>query len=209
MAAGVGGPAAGRRRYEMRARADAMAETRLRITEATVHLHGTIGPARTTVSRIAEEAGVQRHTVYRHFATDAELFAACTAHYWGAHPWPAPPDRADVPDPRVRLGETVRAFAGFYADTEQMLTLVLRDADQVPHAQEALGVFGAYLDGIADDLAGHLAEELPGRTVRPLVLHVLDFSTWRSLVARLAGPVDDVVELLVGLVCAGAGRPEM
>src|SRR6476659_2729549 len=77
-----------KRKYELKQRAAEMAETRLRITEAAVELHGTVGPARTTVSAIAERAGVQRHTVYRHFPTDADLFAACSAHYVAAHPLP-------------------------------------------------------------------------------------------------------------------------
>src|SRR3954471_9720285 len=79
-----------RRKYELKQRADEMAATRLRITEAAVELHGTVGPARTTVSAVAERAGVQRHTVYRHFPTDRDLFAACSAHLGETHPWPDP-----------------------------------------------------------------------------------------------------------------------
>jgi AcrR family transcriptional regulator len=48
----------GPRKYELRKRADAMADTRRRITEAAVALHGSVGPARTTVAAIAEHAGV-------------------------------------------------------------------------------------------------------------------------------------------------------
>src|SRR3954452_13929139 len=80
------------RRYELRKRADAMAETRRRITEATMELHGTVGPARTTISAVAERAGVQRPTVYRHFPTEADLFAACSSHFREADPTPDPED---------------------------------------------------------------------------------------------------------------------
>src|ERR1700750_2815132 len=79
-----------RRKYELKHRADEMAATRRRITEAAVELHGTIGPARTTVSAVAERAGVQRHTFYRHFPTEADLFAACVGHFYAAVPLPDP-----------------------------------------------------------------------------------------------------------------------
>ena len=51
-----------------------MAETHLRITEAAIELHGTVGPSRTTLSAVAKRAGVERRTLYRHFPTEADLF---------------------------------------------------------------------------------------------------------------------------------------
>src|SRR5690349_2676071 len=91
------------RRYRKRLRAEQEAETRQRITEAAVKLHGTIGPAKTTVSGIAREAGVQRATVYRHFPDEDAIYAACTSHYNALHP---PPDLgawAGLADPGERL----------------------------------------------------------------------------------------------------------
>src|SRR3954453_23200307 len=79
-----------KRSYELKKRAEAMAGTRLRITEAAVELHGSVGPSRTTVSAVAERAGVQRHTVYRHFPTEAALFSACSSHWATKNPWPDP-----------------------------------------------------------------------------------------------------------------------
>ena len=78
------------RRYQLRKRADAMEATRRRITEAAVELHGTLGPARTTMTAVAERAGVQRQTVYRHFADEGELFGACSEHFAARHPAPDP-----------------------------------------------------------------------------------------------------------------------
>ena len=77
-----------KRKYELKKRAEQMAETRLRITEAAIELHGTVGPSRTTLSAVAERAGVERRTLYRHFPNEADLFAACSAHYFAANPWP-------------------------------------------------------------------------------------------------------------------------
>src|SRR3954467_12649660 len=91
-----------KRKYELKKRAEAMADTRQRITEAALELHGTIGPARTTVSAVAERAGVQRHTLYRHFPTEADLFGACSAHYAAANPLPhQPPGPARRPGARA------------------------------------------------------------------------------------------------------------
>src|SRR3712207_6887531 len=49
-----------KRPYRKRRRADQEEATRLRITEAAVDLHGSIGPARTTISAVAQRAGVDR-----------------------------------------------------------------------------------------------------------------------------------------------------
>ena len=48
------------RKYDMTRRAKRQEETRRRIVEAAVELHQTVGMARTTISAIAEKAGVER-----------------------------------------------------------------------------------------------------------------------------------------------------
>jgi AcrR family transcriptional regulator len=65
-----------RRPYRKRRRAGLEADTRMRITEAEMALHGSVGPAHTTISAVAERAGVQRATVYRHFPTREALVEA-------------------------------------------------------------------------------------------------------------------------------------
>ena len=64
-----------------------------------MRLHGSVGPARTTISGVAEEAGVQRATVYRHFPTEEELFGACSAHWASLHPPPDAGSWAIIADP--------------------------------------------------------------------------------------------------------------
>src|SRR5215813_5484399 len=92
-----------KRKYELRKRAEEMAETHLRITEAAIELHGSVGPSRTTMSAVAERAGVERRTLYRHFRTEADLFAACSAHYFAANPFPDLDAWRAIRDPHERL----------------------------------------------------------------------------------------------------------
>src|SRR5271167_2890270 len=96
------------RAYRMQRRAESQERTRLRITESAVELHGTVGPSRTSISSVAEHAGVRRSTVYRHFPDEAALFDACSAHWSESNP---PPDLRSwaaiaSPDERLRVALT-------------------------------------------------------------------------------------------------------
>src|SRR5262245_47185371 len=95
------------RRYEKKARAASEEATRMRVIEAAIELHGTIGPARTTISAIAERAGVRRATVYRHFPDERTLFLGCSGTWAERHPLPDPTSWADITDPRERLMEAL------------------------------------------------------------------------------------------------------
>src|SRR5215471_7398245 len=67
-----------KRTYTLKRRAERQAETRQRIVEAAVDLHASVGPALTTVSMVADRAGVQRHTLYAHFPDERSLYLACS-----------------------------------------------------------------------------------------------------------------------------------
>src|SRR3954470_9623057 len=114
-----------KRKYELKKRAEGMAETRLRITEAAVDLHGAIGPARTTVSAVAERAGVQRHTVYRHFPTEQDLFTACSTHFAQVEP---------LPDPESWRGldQALDELYAYYERNESMYANLFRDEQLMP-----------------------------------------------------------------------------
>src|SRR3954447_3332381 len=179
-----------RRKYELKKRADAMEATRRRITEAAVELHGTVGPARTTVSAVAERAGVQRHTVYRHFPTDRDLFAACSAHFGETHPWPDPSGWSGLAD---GLDQLYR----WYEQTEHMWANVLRDAELVDAIPENLKLLEDYLA----EAGRRLAAGLPRRkTVAAAIAHAVDFHTWRSLVRDGGLSRTQAVRLMSALV---------
>src|ERR671921_2847648 len=141
------------RKYEMKRRAQRMQETRRRIAEAAMELHQTVGPARTTVSAIADKAGVQRHTYYAHFPELKDLYQACTAHYLEQNPLPDPPFWADVADAEERLRVALSEVYAYYAGNEAMLANVLRDAPLDPVAQENMVSFYQYWEAMRDALA--------------------------------------------------------
>ncbi|HSJ72888.1 MAG TPA: helix-turn-helix domain-containing protein [Miltoncostaeaceae bacterium] len=193
--------AGARRPYRKRRRAELEDETRRRITEATVALHGTLGPARTTVSAIAERAGVQRATVYRHFPDEQALIDACSTHWRAENPVPDIARWAAIEDPDARLRSALGELYAWYDRTEYMLEKTSRDAAVV----EALRPAVARVAGWLDAAAGVLAEGRPGDAARgrAAIAHALAFDTWRSLVRRQGLPPEEAVELMARLAaCA-------
>jgi AcrR family transcriptional regulator len=185
------------RTYEKKKRAEREAETRQRIVEATVALHTSVGPARTTISAIAEKAGVQRHTVYAHFPDENVLFAACTSHWADLHPFPPAELWQAAADPRERLTLALRAVWAWYAEVESDLELILRDVELVPAARADMDRYADRLGAIADRLAADLGDL---RIVRAAVGHALAFETWRSLVRREGLEAEDAIQAMLALV---------
>ncbi|HSD78095.1 MAG TPA: helix-turn-helix domain-containing protein [Solirubrobacteraceae bacterium] len=179
-----------KRRYRMRRRAELEAQTRLRITESAVELHGTVGPARTSVSAVADRAGVRRSTVYRHFPDEEALFDACSAHWAAANPPPDLASWAGIGDPDARLRSALGELYGYYRRTERMVDNLLRDEEVVPVVKARLGAYRGYLAAAHDTLLrGRPARGRARRRVAAAVGHALAFATWRSL-AREQG-LDD------------------
>ncbi len=138
-----------KRRYELKRRAEGVAETRRRITEATVGLHLEVGPAATQISEIARRAGVGRVTVYSHFPDDASLFGACSAHWRALHPAPDPSAWAAIDDPGERLRAALGALYAWYRETAPMTANVLRDAESLPALKAIVeGGLGRYLEAV-------------------------------------------------------------
>ena len=189
------------RKYEMKRRAERVQETRRRITEAAVELHQTVGPARTTVSAIAEKAGVQRHTYYAHFPELKDLYQACMGHYVERNPVPEPSSWADVADAEERLRVALSEVYAYYGGNEAMVSNVLRDAALDPIVQETMVSFDQYWETVRDVIAD--AFEASGERHEALLGAIAlaqDFQTWRTLVRQQELSQDRVVELMVGMV---------
>jgi AcrR family transcriptional regulator len=197
---------AARRAYRKRRRAEQEEETRLRITEAAVDLHGSVGPARTTISAVADRAGVQRATVYRHFPDEEALFAACSSHWLARHPLPDIGDWAAVDDPGERPRRALTELYGWYGRGDCMLERTTRDASLVPAMRAPMERRAAWLEAAADAIVQGRAERgARRRRIRGAVGHALSFETWRSLVRDQGLSEPEAVELMAGLI-AVAGR---
>jgi AcrR family transcriptional regulator len=190
------------RTYTLKKRAENQAETRRRIVEAAVDLHGSIGPAQTTFSMVAERAGVQRHTLYAHFPDERSLLMACSGLVHEQDPSPdAEPWRAIAdPDERIRTGLTT--IYAWYERHAQLLSCVLRDAEFNPVVREISQLrFGparaAYLEVLGAKL---------NAKQRAMLQVALSFYTWRTLVEEGGLKQKAAVALMARVIeCAGKG----
>jgi AcrR family transcriptional regulator len=193
---------ADKRKYEMKKRAERQRETRRRIVEATVELHRTRGPAKTTISEIAQRAGVNRLTVYNHFPHITDLLKACSRSWTERHPAPDPTSWAQIRDPKERLRTALAELYGFYARTEPMRANVLRDAQTMPELAALLeGSIVPYLGAVRDLLAEGWEIDDAGRRLLLAMLELaIDFHTWRSLERESGLGREEAVEAMLEAV---------
>ncbi len=189
------------RKYEMKRRARRQEETHRRITEAAVELHQALGPAKTTISALAERAGVQRLTVYRHFPDERAVLSACSAQYEAQNPPPDPDPWTRIPDPEERLRRALAETYAYHRRTEPMMTKVLRDAQIHTPTMEVTVPYLRHWDRARYALvAGWGAEDQRLKRLLAALGHALDFWTWRSLVREQGLTDEEAIELMVGMV---------
>jgi AcrR family transcriptional regulator len=185
-----------KRKYELKERAKRQAETRRRIVEAAVELHTSVGPARTTVSAIADRAGVQRHTVYAHFPDERALFEACSTHWRAAHPFPDAAVWETAESAEEQLRAALTAIYGWYELVEDDLAILVRDRSVSVLTDELQSARTRALEGVGETLARAWPRR---KSVRAAIGHALEFETWRSL-ARHGLTRREAVESMLGLV---------
>ena len=168
-----------KRKYTQKRRADKQQQTRERIIDAAMFLHEKLGPAATTISALAEHAGVQRLTVYRHFENEEELFNACTTKWLGQNPPPGLPENNSA-GPADRTHTFLLSLYRYYRRTRKMWTVAYRDVEQVPALSGPMKGFNDYLAAIAGELAAGWSVQNSKRLQLTLG-HAVRFATWRSL----------------------------
>lgn len=187
------------RNYTLKRRADQQAETRQRIVDAAVELHGTVGPARTSLSMVAEKAGVQRNTLYAHFPDERSLLMACSGESLERDPPPDAEAWRGVPGPE-RLQTALSDVYGWFGGNAQLLGCVLRDAEHYAPVQEVSALrYGPYIGAWHEVLGEGLSP-----TQQALLHLALSFHTWRALVAEAGLPDAAAVDAMVDAI-AGAG----
>lgn len=189
------------RPYQMRRRADQVGQTNQRIVAAAVALHGTVGPAATTIAAIAELAGVTRLTVYRHFPDEDALFAACSAHWIASQQLPDPAAWAEIDEAEPRLRFGLGDLYRFYRAGAGMLASLYHDFAALPEAQRRnlLDQAEAYCAVLVAPFAADGGQQ---RLVRAVIGHAASFLTWHSLCVELGLTDTEAVEVMVGAVLA-------
>lgn len=171
------------RKYEQSKRLQQQEETRQRVVRAAVELHATVGPARTTVSAVAERAGVQRNTVYRHFPDERTLVNACSALFESENPFPDPATWADVPDPHLRAELALVEVYGYWESHEQLVGNVLRDAETDDQLRQiSQDSWGAGVTDIRNSILAAWPATSRSPELTALLDLALSFRTWQSLV---------------------------
>jgi len=187
----------------MRLRAEQVDQTRLRITEAAVHLHTTVGPANTSISTVAEAAGVTRLTVYRHFEDRDELFDACRRHWYVTNP---PPDAAAwraIPLLEQRARRAFSELYTWYGDHGDELYPIYRDMASMPRSaqDDVRAQWAAVADALVDGLA---VAPSARRRLRAVAGHLIGLTTWRSLVVEQRLGQEEAIDVAVRLLGAAA-----
>lgn len=166
------------RTYTLKRRAKQQAETRQRIVEAAVDLHGSVGPGHTTISMIAERAGVQRHTVYAHFPDERSLYLACSGLMQERDPPPEAGAWRALEDRHERLRVGLLAVYGWYERNAELMACVMRDAETHQLTREIAELrFGPYMAAYQEVLGAKLSTKQ-----RAVLRLALSFFTWRTLV---------------------------
>jgi AcrR family transcriptional regulator len=197
-----------RGKYNLKRRAERQEETRLRITRATLELHETLGPSKTTISAIAERAGVGRPTVYSHFPDELSLGKACSSLGLAENPPPDPEPWDKISDPEQRLRVALTELYAYFHRRERLLANVLRDAEREwelnANVREIMKPMITHWERMKETLAA--GWEVSSDHPQPLLGAIgvaLDFETWHTMVRKQGLTDEQALDLMVGMVrCA-------
>lgn len=172
------------RQYTLRQRALRQDRTRQRIVKAALELHESIGPAATTITAVAERAGVQRLTVYRHFPDEGQLGMACQQLFFEQHQPPNPAMHFAAAGLLERLRLALGQIYPYYRETAAMAGALIRDAPVSQIAAFGLASIRQWEAAVLASIAGDEPRIAAGSPARVAIAHVLEFETWQSLTSR-------------------------
>jgi AcrR family transcriptional regulator len=174
------------RKYDMTRRASAAAQTRRRIVDATLELHGEQGIAATSWDDIATRAGVGVGTVYRHFPSLDELVPACgeVTREVLALPDPSVVDGT----PAERIERLVREAFAIYERGAPQLRAIRSEPEVHANVAEAGAEVEAALGALIDAAIGPSAD-------RAVVRALIDLGTWQALRDQGLGQAEAVAAI--------------
>lgn len=191
------------RRYRSELREQQAATTRERILDATVRVMAN-GLADVTVPAVAREARVSVPTVYRHFATKRDLFAALQPHlqrHAGIDPSSVP---TSIDGLRASLVSLLNGMDG--------LDDVMRAAHASPAAEEVRRVHAPNRFRLARRVVDGIAEQLPvadrDRIARLLVVMTASpaLRMWRDDFGASVEEIADDIDRTIRAAIADAER---
>ncbi len=192
------------RTYQKKKRAQQQEETRTRIVEATITLHQEIGGIETTISAIAQRAGVERATVYRHFPDERSLLEGCTGHYLQSNPPPDPVQWMGIDQREEQVRTALTHIYAYHRQTEIMMARAMIDVPQMPLLQEILEPMFVYWNTVRDMLAHPWDDGENAILCRGAIGHAIAFQTWQSLVRDQGMSDEQAMKLMMGMICAAA-----
>ncbi len=161
----------------MRKRAASAAETRRRLIEATVALHGERGVLATRPADIAARADVALTTYYKHFPSLDDLVRACGGRLCEMLPPPDPARLAGVRRPE-QIAAMVRTLFDDYELRERWLHVARAEERAVPALQHSMSAQRATRDAFVQAALGESGDQ---RQTAGVVAALVDFWAWRTL----------------------------
>jgi AcrR family transcriptional regulator len=191
------------RTYTLKQRAVRRDEVRRRIIDAAAVLKQTKNPNDISMADVAEQAGVGRVTVYRHFRDLGALKGALGRHFFSLHPPPDPARWAAIADPYARLRAGLAEAHAYHRGAERMMNRIQLDgADSgIRDAHRRLWKAAGGVLAAPFGFTGEAALRL-----RAAIDLGLSFETWRLLVRENGLSDDRALELALSL-CAAAIPP--
>ena len=194
-----------KRPYKMKRRAELEAQTKQRITESAVALHGSLGPARTSMKAVAEHAGVPRSTVYRHFPDEEALFGACSAHWAAENPPPDVSRWEQIDDPEERLETALDELYAYYRRAGGMIDKLLRDEGSVPMVAKLFAPYHQFMEAVTEILMRGRGLRGKARSrARAAIGHAISFRTYQQLTEEQDLDDEQAAEMMRRLIAAAA-----
>jgi AcrR family transcriptional regulator len=189
------------RRYDRSRRDAAMARTRDQIVEAVVALHAERGARDTSYAMIAERADVAVPTVYKHFPSLTELFAACVGHVGSRAPALGPEVFADAPDAPARLKALARAIVTRHRYFAPWLRWTVHEAPLIPELAVHHRRMNEARRALIAQAIAPAFDAPPPPALLGLLDSLFDYRTWQTL-AKDHGLSDEEAAAAI----ANAGR---